>query len=37
VLFDQRGSGRSVPRGELRDNTTLHLIADIERLRCIWA
>lgn len=33
VLFDQRGSGRSVPRGELQDNTTAHLIADIERLR----
>lgn len=33
VLFDQRGSGRSVPRGELRDNTTQHLVADIERLR----
>ena len=33
VLFDQRGSGRSVPRGELRDNTTLHLIDDIECLR----
>lgn len=33
VLFDQRGSGRSVPRGEWRDNTTAHLIADIERLR----
>lgn len=33
VLFDQRGSGRSVPRGELRDNTTAHLLQDIERLR----
>ncbi len=33
VLFDQRGSGRSTPLGELRDNTTQHLIADIERLR----
>lgn len=33
ILFDQRGSGRSVPRGEWRDNTTAHLIADIERLR----
>lgn len=33
VLFDQRGSGRSVPRGELRDNTTAHLVADIEALR----
>jgi proline iminopeptidase len=33
VVFDQRGSGRSTPLGELRDNTTAHLIADIERLR----
>ncbi|HEX9180236.1 MAG TPA: prolyl aminopeptidase [Burkholderiales bacterium] len=33
VIFDQRGAGRSTPLGELRDNTTPHLIADIERLR----
>ena len=33
VIFDQRGAGRSTPLGELRDNTTQHLIADIERLR----
>ncbi len=33
VLFDQRGSGRSTPLGELEDNTTQHLIADIETLR----
>jgi proline iminopeptidase len=33
VIFDQRGAGRSQPLGELRDNTTLHLIADIEKLR----
>ena len=33
VVFDQRGAGRSTPRGELTDNTTDHLIADIERLR----
>ena len=33
VLFDQRGSGRSSPHAELRNNTTGHLIADIERLR----
>ncbi len=33
VLFDQRGSGRSTPLGELADNTTQHLIADIETLR----
>ncbi len=33
VVFDQRGAGRSTPRGELRRNTTRHLIADMERLR----
>ena len=33
VLFDQRGSGRSTPYGELADNTTPHLIADMEALR----
>ncbi len=33
VVFDQRGSGRSTPLGELTDNTTPHLIADMERLR----
>ena len=33
VLFDQRGAGRSAPLGELSNNTTQHLVADIERLR----
>jgi len=33
VMFDQRGCGQSTPEGELRDNTTWHLVADIERLR----
>jgi proline iminopeptidase len=33
VRFDQRGAGRSTPNGELRNNTTAHLIADLERLR----
>ncbi len=33
VVYDQRGAGRSTPRGELADNTTDHLIADMERLR----
>ena len=33
VIFDQRGAGRSTPLGELKDNTTPHLIADIDRLR----
>jgi proline iminopeptidase len=33
VLFDQRGSGKSTPAGELRDNTTSHLVADMETIR----
>jgi proline iminopeptidase len=33
VLFDQRGCGRSTPAGETRDNTTAHLVADMEQLR----
>lgn len=33
VFFDQRGCGRSLPLGEIRANTTVHLIDDIERLR----
>ena len=33
IVFDQRGAGRSTPAGELRENTTPHLIADLERLR----
>lgn len=33
VLFDQRGCGRSQPRGSVQANTSAHLLADIERLR----
>jgi proline iminopeptidase len=33
VLFDQRGAGRSKPHADLVDNTTWHLVGDIERLR----
>ncbi len=38
VLFDQRGCGRSVPHAsdpatDLSRNTTVHLVADMERLR----
>ena len=33
VLFDQRGSGQSTPHASLEDNTTWHLVEDIERLR----
>lgn len=33
ILFDQRGCGRSTPFASLVDNTTLHLVEDIEALR----
>jgi proline iminopeptidase len=33
VLFDQRGAGDSTPHANLEDNTTWHLVSDIERLR----
>lgn len=33
VLFDQRGCGRSRPHASVVDNTTWHLVADIERIR----
>jgi proline iminopeptidase len=33
VLFDQRGCGRSTPYASLVDNTTWHLVADMEALR----
>jgi proline iminopeptidase len=33
VLFDQRGAGKSRPHGELRNNHTQALIADIEAIR----
>ncbi|HEU4654230.1 MAG TPA: prolyl aminopeptidase [Steroidobacteraceae bacterium] len=33
ILFDQRGCGRSRPHASLEDNTTWHLVADIETLR----
>ena len=33
ILFDQRGSGRSRPHAELENNTTQHLIDDIEAIR----
>jgi proline iminopeptidase len=33
VLHDQRGAGKSVPFAEIRENTTQHLVRDIERLR----
>ncbi len=33
VLFDQRGCGRSRPHASVVDNTTWHLVADIELIR----
>ena len=35
LLFDQRGCGRSTPHANLDNNTTWHLVADIERLRTL--
>ncbi len=33
ILFDQRGAGRSRPHADIVDNTTWHLVEDMERLR----
>ena len=33
ILFDQRGCGKSTPHGCLENNTTNHLLQDIEALR----
>jgi proline iminopeptidase len=33
ILFDQRGAGRSRPKGRREDNTLAHLIADLETIR----
>jgi len=33
VLFDQRGSGKSTPHANLEENTTWHLVSDIEKIR----
>jgi proline iminopeptidase len=33
VFHDQRGCGQSRPHGEIRENTTQHLVEDIETLR----
>ena len=35
MLFDQRGCGRSRPHASLDNNTTWHLVADMERLRAL--
>lgn len=33
ILFDQRGAGRSAPHTSLDDNTTAHLVSDIDQIR----
>ena len=33
ILFDQRGCGKSTPHALVRDNTTWHLVQDIELIR----
>ncbi|MGD9841536.1 MAG: prolyl aminopeptidase [Steroidobacteraceae bacterium] len=33
IVFDQRGCGRSRPAASLEDNTTWHLVSDMEALR----
>ncbi len=35
ILFDQRGCGRSTPYACLEDNTTWHLVEDMEKLRLL--
>lgn len=33
ILFDQRGCGRSRPHASIEENTTWHLVEDIEKIR----
>ena len=33
IIFDQRGCGKSIPHAELNENTTWHLVEDIEQIR----
>ena len=33
ILFDQRGCGKSEPSADLEENTTWHLVEDIEKIR----
>src|SRR5215510_14110540 len=33
ILFEQRGAGRSLPHASLDDNTTWHMVQDIEVIR----
>jgi len=37
ILFDQRGCGRSRPHASVEDNTTWHLVRDIEAIRAALA
>jgi len=32
IFFDQRGSGKSLPKGSLKENTTSKLVEDIEKI-----
>lgn len=32
IFFDQRGSGKSLPKGELRNNESLKMVEDIEKI-----
>jgi len=33
ILVDQRGAGRSTPHADITDNTTWHIVEDLEKLR----
>ncbi|MDD1359058.1 prolyl aminopeptidase [Metamycoplasma hyosynoviae] len=33
IIFHQRGCGKSLPSSEIRENTTMDLVSDIEKLR----
>lgn len=33
ILFDQRGCGKSLPHASIENNTTWHLVADMEKIR----
>lgn len=35
ILFDQRGCGLSRPHASVQDNTTWHLVSDIEKIRLL--
>jgi proline iminopeptidase len=37
ILFDQRGCGRSRPHASIEENTTWHLVQDIEAIRTVLA